>query len=355
MLGHIARLVRMKTRDSDQGMDENSDCASNPCATAADTEEQQIPELSKEDDDNSSGSTQRNMKPSKTEENISELGSENVMGVTAEERERPKAKGKEGASVPSLSSVSDAATNNQSAKQPSQVPEINGDKTSKRQSEVKAKGRVEEIPMLEKTASHSKSTEETAESKAVTAESDTDQSMSGSVPDVTSPPTRRNKKEEHEDKYKKNRRLPTVDELPELPRKLSLRPNYNKTAPMTPEVTVTQSQDDQASGSANAEQPKKPRSARKKVTTTEPQEPQAFEHKPPTGAHRGIPSGVLMMAAQAQRQKKLSFIQEEWQTAAAVLNRLFLITYIVAVVLSVIGIFGQIPGFIVSRPTPPHT
>lgn len=65
------------------------------------------------------------------------------------------------------------------------------------------------------------------------------------------------------------------------------------------------------------------------------------------------PSGINMMANQVLRKQEEDSIQEEWQLAARVVNRLFLICYLTAVVLSIFGIFLQVPGVLVSRPSPP--
>ena len=65
------------------------------------------------------------------------------------------------------------------------------------------------------------------------------------------------------------------------------------------------------------------------------------------------PNGITMMAEQVLRKQEEDNIQEEWQLAARVVNRLFLICYLVAVVLSIFGIFLQVPGVLVSRPSPP--
>lgn len=65
------------------------------------------------------------------------------------------------------------------------------------------------------------------------------------------------------------------------------------------------------------------------------------------------PSGITMMAEQVLRKQEEDNIQEEWQLAARVVNRLFLICYLVAVILSIFGIFLEVPGVLVSRPSPP--
>ena len=65
------------------------------------------------------------------------------------------------------------------------------------------------------------------------------------------------------------------------------------------------------------------------------------------------PSGITMMAERVLRRQEEDSVQEEWQLAARVINRLFLICYLVAVVLSIFGIFLQVPGIFVSRPSPP--
>jgi len=60
-----------------------------------------------------------------------------------------------------------------------------------------------------------------------------------------------------------------------------------------------------------------------------------------------------MMAERVLGEQEEDNVQEEWQLAARVINRLFLICYLVAVVLSIFGIFLQVPGVLVSRPSPP--
>ena len=65
------------------------------------------------------------------------------------------------------------------------------------------------------------------------------------------------------------------------------------------------------------------------------------------------PSGITMMAERVLKKQDEDRVQEEWQLAARVINRLFLICYLVAVVLSIFGIFLQVPGVIISRPSPP--
>ncbi|XP_073251624.1 neuronal acetylcholine receptor subunit alpha-2-like [Porites lutea] len=65
------------------------------------------------------------------------------------------------------------------------------------------------------------------------------------------------------------------------------------------------------------------------------------------------PSGITMMAERVLKKQDEERVQEEWQLAARVINRLFLICYLVAVVLSIFGIFLQVPGVIISRPSPP--
>lgn len=65
------------------------------------------------------------------------------------------------------------------------------------------------------------------------------------------------------------------------------------------------------------------------------------------------PSGITMMAERVLGEQEEDNVQEEWQLAARVINRLFLICYLVAVVLSIFGIFLQVPGVLVSRPSPP--
>lgn len=65
------------------------------------------------------------------------------------------------------------------------------------------------------------------------------------------------------------------------------------------------------------------------------------------------PSGITMMAERKLKKQEEENKQEEWQLAARVINRLFLICYLIAVVLSIFGTFLQVPGVLVSRPSPP--
>ncbi|XP_029194823.2 neuronal acetylcholine receptor subunit alpha-7-like [Acropora millepora] len=67
------------------------------------------------------------------------------------------------------------------------------------------------------------------------------------------------------------------------------------------------------------------------------------------------PSGITMMAKRVLRKQEEENTQEEWQLAARVVNRLFLICYLVAVVLSIFGVFLDVPGVLVARPLPPTT
>lgn len=60
-----------------------------------------------------------------------------------------------------------------------------------------------------------------------------------------------------------------------------------------------------------------------------------------------------MMAERVSREQEEENVQDEWQLAARVINRLFLVGYLVAVVLSIFGIFLQVPGVLVTRPSPP--
>ena len=60
-----------------------------------------------------------------------------------------------------------------------------------------------------------------------------------------------------------------------------------------------------------------------------------------------------MMAERVSRKQQEENVQDEWQLAARVINRLFLVGYLVAVVLSIFGIFLQVPGVLVTRPSPP--
>lgn len=65
------------------------------------------------------------------------------------------------------------------------------------------------------------------------------------------------------------------------------------------------------------------------------------------------PSGITMMAERVSKKQEEEKVQDEWQLAARVINRLFLVGYLVAVVLSISGIFLQVPGVLVTRPSPP--
>jgi len=65
------------------------------------------------------------------------------------------------------------------------------------------------------------------------------------------------------------------------------------------------------------------------------------------------PSGITMMAERVSKKKKEETVQDEWQLAARVMNRFFLLGYVVAVVLSIFAIFLQVPGVLVARPSPP--
>ena len=67
------------------------------------------------------------------------------------------------------------------------------------------------------------------------------------------------------------------------------------------------------------------------------------------------PSGITMMAQRVVEKCEDDKIQDEWQLAARVINKLFMIIYLVAIFLSIVGIFLFIPGFITSRPEPPLT
>jgi len=60
-----------------------------------------------------------------------------------------------------------------------------------------------------------------------------------------------------------------------------------------------------------------------------------------------------MMAERVSKKKKEETVQDEWQLAARVMNRFFLLGYVVAVVLSIFAIFLQVPGVLVARPSPP--
>lgn len=65
------------------------------------------------------------------------------------------------------------------------------------------------------------------------------------------------------------------------------------------------------------------------------------------------PSGITMMAERELKKQEEGNIQEEWQLTARIINRLFLVGYLIAVILSIFGIFLQVPGVFVSRPSPP--
>lgn len=65
------------------------------------------------------------------------------------------------------------------------------------------------------------------------------------------------------------------------------------------------------------------------------------------------PSGIGMMAQRLVKKREDDKILDEWQLAGRVINRLFMIIYLVAVCASIIGIFLFIPGLLTSRPKPP--
>jgi len=65
------------------------------------------------------------------------------------------------------------------------------------------------------------------------------------------------------------------------------------------------------------------------------------------------PSGITMMAERVSKKQEEENVQDEWQLAARVINRFFLVGYLVAVFLSISVIFLQVPGVLVTRPSPP--
>ena len=60
-----------------------------------------------------------------------------------------------------------------------------------------------------------------------------------------------------------------------------------------------------------------------------------------------------MMAERVSKKQEEENVQDEWQLAARVINRFFLVGYLVAVFLSISVIFLQVPGVLVTRPSPP--
>ena len=60
-----------------------------------------------------------------------------------------------------------------------------------------------------------------------------------------------------------------------------------------------------------------------------------------------------MMAERVSKKQEEETVQDEWQLAARVINRFFLVGYLVAVGLSISVIFLQVPGVLVTRPSPP--
>ena len=64
-------------------------------------------------------------------------------------------------------------------------------------------------------------------------------------------------------------------------------------------------------------------------------------------------SGLVLMAERIIDEAESSRQEDEWKLAAKVINRFFLSLYVIAVSLSVIGIFAQTPGFIIDRPEKP--
>lgn len=54
-------------------------------------------------------------------------------------------------------------------------------------------------------------------------------------------------------------------------------------------------------------------------------------------------SGLDMMADQVKKKQGNDQKQEEWQHVATVINRLFMVIYIITVILTLAGIFLQIP------------
>ena len=63
----------------------------------------------------------------------------------------------------------------------------------------------------------------------------------------------------------------------------------------------------------------------------------------------GEDSGLVLMAEQLIEDAESEAVSDEWKLAAKVINRFFLWLYIAAIVLSIAGIFIQVPGFIVDN------
>ena len=65
------------------------------------------------------------------------------------------------------------------------------------------------------------------------------------------------------------------------------------------------------------------------------------------------PSGIAMMADKLVKRCEDDEIRDEWQLVARIVNRLFLVVYLAAVLFSIVGIFLVIPGLLIARPEPP--
>ena len=66
------------------------------------------------------------------------------------------------------------------------------------------------------------------------------------------------------------------------------------------------------------------------------------------------PSGITKMAERVLKKQEDEAIMDEWQLAAQVLNRLFMTVYLVAIFLSLAGIFLQAPGLFTAKQVPPR-
>ena len=58
------------------------------------------------------------------------------------------------------------------------------------------------------------------------------------------------------------------------------------------------------------------------------------------------------MAAQISEDQEMAVIQDEWQLAAEILNQLFMVIYILAVLLTFGIIFINAPGIVFEHPKP---
>ena len=62
--------------------------------------------------------------------------------------------------------------------------------------------------------------------------------------------------------------------------------------------------------------------------------------------------GIALMAAQISEDQEMATIQDEWQLAAEILNQLFMVIYILAVLLTFGIVFINAPGIIFEHPKP---